>query len=662
MALRINLEIGHEASLRTKRTPEGFTHDWKIFVRGSDGADIHYYIEKVVFHLHETFQKPKRVVKEPPYAVKESGYAGFNLPIDIYLRNSGEPKKIKFNYDLHLQPSGPPISKVQKEKYVFNSVPEDFKQKLLRGGGVVTSSPQESTESKSVLYEEKNQLISKPKFSGADAPQRKPKLEPHMSNSFQDLFGPPITKMTKMPESKVPPHKDNKSGIKPDKEKVSDKVKSKHSPHKEKEKERDRDKSEKKVKEEKKKDKEKRDKDRERNKEKSFRKEKSPKPRSPSPKHSSPKSSSPVPPPSTPSTPAGKHREKDSKGDKEKKEKLDKDEKKIKKEKKDKEQNKDKDKHRDSSKGDHKLKETKAKESVPFSKESEVLAQSPAPMPPSQVKQEKKDKPKIEDKTKLDKIEKPEDKKHKHKKKDKNKKERREKEEKSHKMSKNVEKEKTNTSPSFSSIMSNSANGNELAAEKMNLFGASPKMETSSVTSSPKENDKSKPLNKLFSTFVDAESDSSRSSGEPSPPPEDNTREKSKQSDKSNERDSDQRKRKSSSDAEPPPEKVVRDGESSNDSSDEEEAVIKEDEAVSNNDHSDEEEEEEEEVDEHMAALRNIQHKIMTMKDNDGLQKVVQLIAGTGKYEISASTFDFDLCLLDMETIKQLEEYLSNMS
>lgn len=60
MSVRINLEIGHEAAIRTKRTHEGFTHDWKVFVRGCDHAQIHYYVEKIVFHLHETFPKPKR--------------------------------------------------------------------------------------------------------------------------------------------------------------------------------------------------------------------------------------------------------------------------------------------------------------------------------------------------------------------------------------------------------------------------------------------------------------------------------------------------------------------------------------------------------------------------------------------------------------------------
>lgn len=62
MSVRVNLEIGHEASLRTKRTQEGFTHDWEVFVKGCDGADIQQYIEKVVFYLHETFSKPRRGV------------------------------------------------------------------------------------------------------------------------------------------------------------------------------------------------------------------------------------------------------------------------------------------------------------------------------------------------------------------------------------------------------------------------------------------------------------------------------------------------------------------------------------------------------------------------------------------------------------------------
>jgi hypothetical protein len=76
------------------------------------------------------------VIKEQPYVVKESGYAGFNLLIDIYFKNKDEPKKFKHNYDLNLQSSGPPITKTLREKYVFTNPAGDFRKKLLKGGGV----------------------------------------------------------------------------------------------------------------------------------------------------------------------------------------------------------------------------------------------------------------------------------------------------------------------------------------------------------------------------------------------------------------------------------------------------------------------------------------------------------------------------------------------
>ncbi len=60
MSVKVVFEIGHIASLKSKITPEGFTHDWELYVRGCDSADINHYIDKVVFNLHESFPKPKR--------------------------------------------------------------------------------------------------------------------------------------------------------------------------------------------------------------------------------------------------------------------------------------------------------------------------------------------------------------------------------------------------------------------------------------------------------------------------------------------------------------------------------------------------------------------------------------------------------------------------
>ncbi|XP_070541879.1 protein AF-9-like [Ptychodera flava] len=135
--VQVKLELGHRATVRKKPTIEGFTHDWVVFVRGPEGSNIQHFVDKVVFHLHDSFPKPKRVVKEPPYQVAESGYAGFTLPIEVYFKNKEEPKKVKFEYDLFLHLEGcPPVNHIRCEKLTFNNPTEDFRRKLIKAGGV----------------------------------------------------------------------------------------------------------------------------------------------------------------------------------------------------------------------------------------------------------------------------------------------------------------------------------------------------------------------------------------------------------------------------------------------------------------------------------------------------------------------------------------------
>ncbi|XP_008433130.1 protein AF-9 isoform X2 [Poecilia reticulata] len=137
-AVQVKLELGHRAQFRKKPTAEGFTHDWMVFVRGPENSNIQHFVEKVVFHLHESFPKPKRVCKDPPYKVEESGYAGFILPIEVYFKNKEEPKKVRFDYDLFLHLEGhPPVNHLRCEKLTFNNPTEDFRRKLLKAGGVM---------------------------------------------------------------------------------------------------------------------------------------------------------------------------------------------------------------------------------------------------------------------------------------------------------------------------------------------------------------------------------------------------------------------------------------------------------------------------------------------------------------------------------------------
>ncbi|XP_033021788.1 protein ENL-like [Lacerta agilis] len=134
--VQVKLELGHRAQLRKKPTTEGFTHDWMVFVRGPEQFETQHFVERVVFRLHQSFPKPKRVCKEPPYKVEESGYAGFIVPIEVHFKNKEEPKKVCFTYDLFLNLEGnPPVNHLRCEKLTFNSPTKEFHRKLIWGGG-----------------------------------------------------------------------------------------------------------------------------------------------------------------------------------------------------------------------------------------------------------------------------------------------------------------------------------------------------------------------------------------------------------------------------------------------------------------------------------------------------------------------------------------------
>ncbi|KAJ7308194.1 hypothetical protein JRQ81_008712 [Phrynocephalus forsythii] len=136
--VQVKLELGHRAQLRKKPTTEGFTHDWMVFVRGPEQFEIQHFVERVVFRLHQSFPKPKRVCKEPPYKVEESGYAGFIMPIEVHFKNKEEPKRVCFTYDLFLNLEGnPPVNHLRCEKLTFNNPTKDFRRKLIKAGGVM---------------------------------------------------------------------------------------------------------------------------------------------------------------------------------------------------------------------------------------------------------------------------------------------------------------------------------------------------------------------------------------------------------------------------------------------------------------------------------------------------------------------------------------------
>uniref|UniRef100_A0A915DME8 FACT complex subunit SSRP1 n=1 Tax=Ditylenchus dipsaci TaxID=166011 RepID=A0A915DME8_9BILA len=91
-------------------TPQKFCRNLQRKVTPTDGqsllerrtSPIHRQkpAEKVTFMLHQSFDQPKRAIKEPPFQVTETGYGGFTMP--IMLQFSGVSKVYTINYDLSL--------------------------------------------------------------------------------------------------------------------------------------------------------------------------------------------------------------------------------------------------------------------------------------------------------------------------------------------------------------------------------------------------------------------------------------------------------------------------------------------------------------------------------------------------------------------------------
>lgn len=153
-AVQVTVILGHRAWYRKKATV-GKTHDWILFVRGTDGNDISHFVEKIVYNLHESFSPPRRVRDKPPYELHESGYGEFYPTIDIYFKNKGEKgvqRKVSLQYFLNLNHrDAPPVNTSRFEKINFHHPSEEFLEKVLKSGGVILDEDGVPTNSKSRL-------------------------------------------------------------------------------------------------------------------------------------------------------------------------------------------------------------------------------------------------------------------------------------------------------------------------------------------------------------------------------------------------------------------------------------------------------------------------------------------------------------------------------
>jgi len=105
--------IGSIAFLLGKKADHrGHTHKWTVYVRDPRNEDLSFFIKKVVFKLHASFDKPKRVVEKPPFEISETGWGEFELAIRLYFID--DEKYVDLYHKLKLYPSDGSVQSVKK--------------------------------------------------------------------------------------------------------------------------------------------------------------------------------------------------------------------------------------------------------------------------------------------------------------------------------------------------------------------------------------------------------------------------------------------------------------------------------------------------------------------------------------------------------------------
>jgi len=65
---------------------------------------------------------------------------------------------------------------------------------------------------------------------------------------------------------------------------------------------------------------------------------------------------------------------------------------------------------------------------------------------------------------------------------------------------------------------------------------------------------------------------------------------------------------------------------------------------------------------EYVTVLLDLQKQMMSIADDDTLEKLTTMVEETGKYSVTTETFDFDLCQLDIRTVNKLKRFLATVA
>lgn len=83
MSISKGIIYGNIAFSLGKKADKESTHKWICYLRGHNNEDISYFVSKVTFTLHSTFENSVRVISSPPFEIHEVGWGEFEINISV---------------------------------------------------------------------------------------------------------------------------------------------------------------------------------------------------------------------------------------------------------------------------------------------------------------------------------------------------------------------------------------------------------------------------------------------------------------------------------------------------------------------------------------------------------------------------------------------------
>lgn len=122
-----------------KKADDAHTHEWTVYVRGAGGEDISYFVSKIVFTLHPSFEPNTRELTQFPFEVTEMGWGEFEVKIAIHFHDPAEtPVETMHPLKLYPDPNAPvnaklPVVSERYDEIVFTDPHESYFKKLVEG-------------------------------------------------------------------------------------------------------------------------------------------------------------------------------------------------------------------------------------------------------------------------------------------------------------------------------------------------------------------------------------------------------------------------------------------------------------------------------------------------------------------------------------------------